>query len=145
MKIKDLIEKTVGMEMESGIINFFRDKSMLIIFDDFDLFYTKEMEFPRHLLITLKEQNIPCIFVTSKQKKTEGKKKPSKEVLQDQEQKKTQIENELGITEDSKFRLKNLQEEDLSYLLASYLKPQYFINDHLTIEKIQELKHIKLS
>ena len=64
-----MMKETFGPKFENNMKNFFREKKMLLIFDDFDTFYNKNMEFPRLIFLTLRECKISTLVLVSNTKK----------------------------------------------------------------------------
>ena len=69
MNIYELIEKTsqkIGFGSDKNYANFFRNKKMLLILDDFDILYSGEIEIPSLVLTMIKRYKTPVIAVTTK-------------------------------------------------------------------------------
>ena len=71
MSFFELLETTInpqalGQRINKNIQSFFRDKEILLIFDDFDLFYTEQIEFPSFIFSTLKRSKVKVIVTCTK-------------------------------------------------------------------------------
>ena len=69
MNVYNLLETAalkLGITMDKNYANFFRKKKMLVIFDDFDAFYSGDIEPPLLLLSIIKKYKIPVIFTCTK-------------------------------------------------------------------------------
>jgi len=142
--IKDLLKETLGLDTQSGYVNFFRGKNMLLIFDDFDTFYHKDsIEYNRLLFITLRDCDITCIFITTSNPKGEIQLK--KKLLADYKQKKKEIEGELQLDKSKKWKLRPMTDEELAHLLISLTKPDKQIVNDLNVAKLKGSQWIKLS
>ena len=70
---------------------------MLLIFDDFDIYYTKGQDFPRLIFLTLRECEIATLVLTTLRKKQEIMTK--KKWQQEYDMKQKAIEDEFLRTE----------------------------------------------
>ena len=66
MTFFELLEKGLGQRINQNLQGFFRDKEILLIFDDFDLFYTEQIEFPSFIFSTLKRSKVKVIVTCTK-------------------------------------------------------------------------------
>ena len=130
--LHEAMTETFGPKFDKSRKHFFRDKKMLLIFDNFDEYYHADSEFPRIIFVTLKECKISCIFVTSNTKKR-FEAIPKKKWLEDYERKQKQIEDEFLHTQRV---LRPLRHEDMAYLLVSLLN--FDRHMHIEISQIAE-------
>ena len=136
-ELTDVMKETFGAKFENNIKNFFREKKMLIIFDDFDLFYVRNLRFPRLVFCTLKECKISTIIVTNTQTSSPLQKKGKR---QDLEQKQKVVEAEFVKAEHT---LQPLSPEEMAHLLLSLANVDLAAN--CPIEVIMALPFIKKS
>ena len=113
-ELTDIMKEVFGSKFENNIKNFFREKKMLIIFDDFDLFYTKNPRFPRLVFCTLRECKIYTIAVTNSQPGTSQSKRGKR---QDTERKQKTIETEFFKVQ---HLLEPLTQEEMAHILLSF-------------------------
>lgn len=143
-QMKDLLRETLGLDVQLGFLNFFKAKKMLLIFDDFDLLYKKEIEFQRLFFLTLKECKIACIVVTTASRATDnnGNKGPKKKqkALQAYSQMKKEIDDEI-LEKNTKWKLKGLGEEELVQMIQSFLNMSN--KDAINIEDLKKCPQIK--
>ena len=113
-ELTDMMKEVFGSKFENNIKNFFREKKMLLIFDDFDLFYTKNLRFPHLVFCTLRACHIYTIAVTNSQPGgTQGKRGKR----QDTEQKQKTIEKEFFKNQQT---LQPLSRMEMAYILLSF-------------------------
>lgn len=117
-ELKDIMKDTFGPKFENNMKNFFRDKKMLLIFDDFDIFYQKSNEFPRLIFLTLRECEIATLVITTNIKKRSDI-SAKKKLLLEYENKQKIIEEEFLSTERV---IKPLKDEEMAYILLSLIK-----------------------
>mgnify|MGYP003880469255 CR=1 FL=1 len=134
-ELTDVMKETFGSKFENNIKNFFRGKKMLLIFDDFDLFYHKNLRFPRLVFCTLKECKIATIVVTNLQNMTPTLKKGRRQG-HDQEQKRFEAE---FIKKE--HRLSTLSRDEMAHLLLSLANADLAAN--CPFEMIRELSALK--
>lgn len=146
-QMKDLLKETLGLDAQLGFQSFFKSKNMLLIFDDFDLFYKKEIDFPRLVFLTLKECGIPSIIVTStsgipNEGQPKGKRK-QKAVAAYSHHKK-EIDGELIDKKDKNFKwkLKPLSEEELALILQSLVKTESY-KDFMSLEELKKCPQVR--
>mgnify|MGYP000902680508 CR=1 FL=1 len=113
--LKEMMLDIFGSKIEDSLKGFFRGKKMLIIFDDFEVFYTEGIEFPETIFNSLRECKIKVLlFVTSLKSQSFAK-----NAKQRYELRQNQIE--------SKYQpvlreLKPMEDEELAYIAASLEK-----------------------
>lgn len=142
--MEDLLWETLGLDFQSGFVNFFKGKKMLLIFDDFDLFYNRDLEFPRLFFLTLKECKITCIMVTT----SNGLENESGDDLimnkhrsrGDSRQRMSEIEEE--ILDNNCLELKGLSETELALIVQSLTKG-IEKNEFITVEELKKSPVVK--
>ena len=66
-QVKDLLKEIFGVEPVKEVMQgYFRNKKMLLLFDNFELYKADLIEFPPHFLMTLREQEISTVIITNK-------------------------------------------------------------------------------
>ena len=135
-QVKDLLWEALGLNVQNGFANFFKGKSMLIIFDDFDVLYDIDVEYPRLFLLTLKECKIPCIMVTTKRSddSTKGQECDFSNSIEESSARRKEIEEEL-LDSNARIELPSLNEEELALILQSLTK-----GNEKNIVKLDELR-----
>lgn len=63
LQLEDFLKHTLGHQNHFSYERSFKNKNLLLIFDDFELFYEEKVEFPQTLFMTLKQCGITCIIV----------------------------------------------------------------------------------
>ena len=122
-----------------NIKGFFRGKNMLLIFDDFDLFYSKKCTFSRVIFLALKECEVKIVALVDDtrtlpiQKKIKRAEASNKKVS-DYNAKKHSIESEFLKTERV---LKPLQDFEMAHILQSLIVSDFHSN--YTISQITKL------
>lgn len=121
MNFFDLLERTLnsgslGDSMDKNIKNFFRNKKMLLIFDDFDVFYSDQIiEFPALIFNILKRAKIPILLTCTNYNRkymSQAMEKSWKHYKEEQ----SKIEPEyIGVT----WHLKRLEDEHIARMLIS--------------------------
>jgi len=138
--LKDLIKETLGLNVQSGVKNFFKRKQMLLVFDDFDYFYSKDIESPQ-LIFPIKDcSDIACILVTTSKPKAESNTKRKHQKIKNQ--KKMEIEGEL-VDKKAKWKLRPLSEDELSHMLLSLIKTDKKNVNSFNIQNIKESFWVK--
>ena len=120
MNFFEILEKTLnsaalGDSMDKNIKNFFRNKKMLLIFDDFDVLYSDQIEFPSLFLNILRRSKIPIILTCTKydpKSMSQTLEKAWKHYKEEQ----TKIEPEFIGTN---WHLKRLEDEHVARILVS--------------------------
>ena len=56
----------MGQRINKNLQSFFRDKELLLIFDDFDLFYSEQIDFPSFIFPTLKRSKVKVLITCTK-------------------------------------------------------------------------------
>jgi len=136
--LKDLLKETLGLDIESGVKNFFKGKSMLLVFDDFDYFYNKDFESPQ-LLFPLKDcHDIACIVITTSKNEGNTKSKHQKE----RNQRKKEIEGEL-LEKNVKWKLRPLTDEELAHMVMSLIKTEKKNTNSINIQGLKDSALIK--
>jgi len=136
--LKDLLKETLGMDVQSGVKNFFKGKSMLLVFDDFDYFYNKDFESPQ-LLFPLKDcHDIACLVITTSKNEGNIKSKHQKE----RNQKKKEIEDEL-LEKNVKWKLRPLTDDELAHMVMSLIKTDKKNTNSVSIQSLKESPLIK--
>ena len=136
--LKDMMKDTFGPKFENNMKNFFRDKKMLLVFDDFDVFYQRGIEFPRLIFLTLRECGIATLVVTSPKRKQDFMAK--KRWQHEYEVKQKTIEDEFLHTERV---LKPIKDEEMAHILFSYIKMPKDLE--VDIDKIIESRAVKMA
>ena len=136
-EIKDLLKETIGIDVQTGYANSFKGKKMLLIFDDFDIFYGKDVEFPRLLFKTLKECGIACILIRTLKisDDSEDLDKSNPELRSYDKQNFDDIKEILQEALD--FTLMELNDDELASLLISFVDIHQQIVG-ISIEDIKE-------
>ena len=135
-QLKDMMKDTFGPKFENNMKHFFRDSKMLLIFDDFDIYYAKDQDFPRLIFLTLRECGIATLVITSSRKKQETITK--KKWQQEYETEQKEIEDEFLRAERI---LKPMKDEEMAYVLLSMSKLDKSMN--IDIEKIKSCQGIR--
>jgi len=143
-EIKDLIKDTIGIDIQSVIANSFKGKSMLLIFDDFDIFEDKDVEFPRLFFKTLKECGIACLFVhtTNKVAKPDPQEDNIQFEVEELNRKQKQEDIEQLLKDLPSVKLGAFTEEELAYILYSFLDIHQSATN-ISFEKLKENPAIK--
>ncbi len=143
-EIKDLIKDTIGIDIQSVIANSFKGKSMLLIFDDFDIFEDKDVEFPRLFFKTLKECGIACIFVhtTNKIAKQDAQEDNIQFEVEEMNRKQKQEEIEQLLKDLPSVKLGAFTEDELTHILYSFLDIHQSARN-ISFEKLKENPAIK--
>ena len=136
--LKDMMKETFGPKFDNNMKNFFRDKKMLLIFDDFDVFYQKGHEFPRLIFLTLRECEIATLVITTLRRKQEVIMK--KKWQQEYDAHKKAIEDEFLGTERI---LKPMKDEEMAHILLSMIKIDK--NMDVDIDRIKACQAIRLA
>ena len=136
--VMDLLKDTIGIDVqsESVIASSFKGKNMLLIFDDFDLSYTKEMDFLRLLLKVLKGCGIACLFVHTFQE--DIKETPGDDHAKDS----NSIQHNEVWKNALEFILQPFSDYDMACILESFMKLDHTSND-LTVQKLKASPYIK--
>ena len=137
--LENTMKATFGSKFQSNVKSFFREKKMLLIFDDFDVFYTGGMEFPRWIFLTLRECQIPILALVTPAKK-KANSTLSKRQIREYDAKQKQIEDEFSCAERT---LKPMKDEEMAHLLISMAKLDKSMD--IDFEKIKNSQGIKLA
>ena len=125
MTFFELLENTLnlrglGQKINTNLQSLFRNKKMLLIFDDFDLFYTEHLEFPPVIFPALKRSKVKVIITCTKYE-LKGKIASTKKELWERfkEKQKAKEDEYVGKTYD----LNPLDNEQLAHLVVSLTDP----------------------
>ena len=125
MTFFELLENTLssrglGQKIGTNLQSIFRNKEMLLIFDDFDMLYTEHIEFPPVIFPALKRSKVKVIITCTKWE-LKGKIIPTKKESWERfKEKQKAKENEyVGKTHD----LNPLENEHLAHLVVSLTDP----------------------
>jgi len=143
-QFKDLVKDTLGLDIQYGFKSCLKGKNMLIIFDDFDLFYSKDASFCKLFFRALKDCNIPCICVTTCQRisdesmrKSQRSSASSHNTVEPYNEKKEEIKREL-FKQDMLWELTDLTEDELALTLHAIIKDEEDTNS-ISIEELRAL------
>lgn len=135
---KALNSETYGSRFEKNITNVFRNKKMLLIFDDFDSFYENIAEFPYLIFSVLQICQISTIVVTTTQSfpnRERSNSMPKSEVNGDSQSK---IESEFIK---SSWKLQRLSLEESGALVSAITEIEYGVR--ASTEEIIKLNAVK--
>ena len=136
--LKNMMQDTFGPKFENNMKNFFRGKKMLLIFDDFDVYYLKGQEFPRLIFLTLRECEIATLVITTLRRKQEIIAK--KKLQQEYDIRQKAIDEEFLRAERI---LKSIKDEEMAHVLLSMVKIDK--NMDVDINRIKTSQAIKLA
>lgn len=137
--LKDMMQVTFGPKFENNMKNFFRESKMLLIFDDFDIYYTKGQEFPRLIFLTLRESGISTLVITTSRKKQETA-AMKKKWQQEYDMRQKAIDDEFLCSERI---LKPMKDEEMAHILLSMAKIDKGMD--VDMERIKTCQGIQLA
>ena len=128
--IFEMIKETInseafGSKLEYNLKNLFRNKKMLLIFDDIDIFYETDIEFPWLVFSILQKSCIPTVLI---QKET-TKSSSSVNTLDKKLQKKADLQKKINddLIKET-LRLERFTDIETAHILISLLEQNVKLN-----------------
>lgn len=131
--VNQYLQQILNQEKDFRYNSFFENKKMLLIFDNFELFYNEALKFPENLFVVLKQYKIPCLLLTTTG--IENTSNNNREKIEED------IE-ETFLDESKKIDITGLSEEELTLLLQLYIKIKES-SDFISIEQLKKCQIIQ--
>ena len=141
MNILTMIEiasEKLGVPLDKNHANYFRKKKILLIFDDFDVFYSGDVELPTLLLSIVKKAKIPVIVLCKKYYLREATDETSQRILKQFKETQNKVRASFVSRE---FSLERLSKAEIANMLLSLSSPGY--EDAVTFKEMLENPAIK--
>ena len=116
------ISQSLGKNSDRNHANFFRDKKMLLILDDFDVFYSNDVEFPSLILKMIKKYKIPTIITTTEFQMRETIDIEAQTMMKQFLESKSKIESEYVART---YSLKRLAQDHIANMVVSLTSTSY--------------------
>lgn len=136
--IFEMIKETInseafGSKMEYNLKNLFRNKKMLLIFDDIDIFFDSDIEFPWLVFSILQKSHIPTVLIQkdSSVQRFSGISTMDRMLMLDRKQSKKSLETSdlrNKINDDlvkERLKLERFTDLEIAHILVSLIEQNY--------------------